>query len=363
MKKEALSKKLQTVFDQVVKDCSRSSTKKDLHDDANKEHSLAVMLQNVTKIFGLNVTAQFQQIHERQQPQLSYVFAQVSNAVLERAFHDGRCHSQAAYAMLELAKQKIFDACLVFSNTGNPATEHYFLIFLDDYAKQMLANHKNVKVKRFNNNVLYFDTWSKQLCYWQDFKPSNDYTRAIRGTTQSIFQSFKRIYRTEEKIIETIMWCLKEYAKYLKAVPIEDVVTQVRSTQAAVDQEYIDELTLLSNPKQCLAKLLDTIELYKTEFEKLRKVTDANLLTTTVSFFGTPTARQWKVYPKASLAKSKYNGHQVRYFTMKGTEAERATEFVTHLKAKGFVTEKKSTKNNNPSIIVDLTDSTLTFKK
>jgi hypothetical protein len=67
-------------------------------------------------------------------------------------------------------------------------------------------------------------------------------------------------------------------------------------------------------------------------------------------------ATEWKIYPQEKLT-GKFVGHQVRFFTFKGSQKEGAVKWVEELKKDGFDTRLSQASNGNSSIIVDLTDS------
>src|SRR5476651_2252643 len=95
---------VRNIFDTVVKECTRSLTKKNLHRDPVKEEVLAKQLDKTFSKYGEMIAGQFQADYEKQNPALSFLFAQVSNAVIEKTFHHGSCHAQAAYSLIELSK-------------------------------------------------------------------------------------------------------------------------------------------------------------------------------------------------------------------------------------------------------------------
>ncbi|MBX9703319.1 MAG: hypothetical protein K2X39_04115, partial [Silvanigrellaceae bacterium] len=103
---------IEQVFNDVLQLCSRSETKLDLHPNKDKDLCLAMLLEQARVKYGEQICNSLQQEYERTQPQLSFLFAQLTNAVLQSVFRQGRCHGQAAYALFELFKAGKFNATL-----------------------------------------------------------------------------------------------------------------------------------------------------------------------------------------------------------------------------------------------------------
>lgn len=379
---------IKQVFDQVVTHCSRSSTKENLHSIKKVEQFLATELERVTVEYGETIASDFQKEHAEQNPNLSFLFAQVNNAVLERTFHEGRCHLQAAYSLLELCKQGIFNASLVNSLTNNPATEHWYLVIPDDYTFASLFHISHVFVKvqpnGFNKSTLLFDPWSNQICQWRDFNPENRYTKAVKTSSQVLFKSFIHLFHDDATVLENIISCLVVYENYLNCLLKNQEIKLKNFTQfqypTSLDEKTQEELMLLANPEKCVEKLLLTIENYKKEFtailnsmkkntvitedkkiaseeQNIEKI-ETKLLNSTLSFFKKSTDTQWKKFPEQRLT-DRYKGHQVRFFTMTGNESSQADTFLCHLKDIGFDVEMKKS-HEKPSLVVDLTTSKLT---
>lgn len=366
---------LSTVFEEAVKSCPRSSTKKNLHSDPTKEETLARLLNNVRTIFGTQIASQFQAEYESKNKGLSFLFAQITNAVVERAFHEGSCHAQAAYSLIELAKNNILNASLVCSRTLNLSTEHYYLLILEDHTYKILESQDDIIIKvgenRFNPESIFFDTWSNQLCHWSKFIPESPYTEEIRKTPQALFKSLLHLFGTEAKVIEQINWCLERYESILnslelpEAFPLRfpDIIQANQITQNAQkpqeksndeDFAFEKECELLTSPQQCLEKLRYTIKLYKTEFAKLsNKSNESKLFTATATFFKQSSECKWLKYPENKLEKSKHKGNDVR--CTKGlSTTEHTQRFFKYLEDEGFSTELVST-IKGPLILVDLT--------
>ncbi len=356
----SISPALRKIFDEIVKACSRSTTKKNLHSDPKKEEALAWLLNNIRTIFGSNLATKFQGEYEAKNPALSFLYAQITNAVIERAFHEGSCHAQAAYSLIELAKNRIFKASLVCSRTGNLSTEHFYVLLLEDHTYNILASHKDIFIpitkNRFNPVSTFFDTWSNQLCRWDEFKAESPYTKEIRNTTQALFKSFLHLFGSEAKVIETINWCLEKYENELKALALPEFSPQKHSISDQSDQAFQDECELLTSSQKCLSKILDIIKLYKEEFAKLsKKKDDTKLFNTTIAFFKQSSANDWKVYPSEKMAQSKHKGNDVRY--MKAPSSTELTQsFFKHLQKEGFDTEIVGA-DEKSFILVDLTFS------
>lgn len=370
------------IFDKVIAECKRASTKMNLHQEKQKDELLAAQLEKVITIYGEAIASQFQSKYEKQNKGLSFLFAQVTNAVLERTFHEGRCHLQAAYSMFELYKSGIYNVSLVSSRINNPITEHWYLLILDDYTFKSMAQmpgiYVAVKPNGFNKMALFFDSWSEQICQWKNFQPQNKYTIEITKSTQAMFKPFIHVFHSEVEVFKSIIWCLTEYANYLKNIPSIKLLSlsNVENLSTPSDEKFSKEIEFLTNPEKCLVKMLSTIDSYKKEFvdilnlhsHDLNVITEQNikeaetkLLASTLSFFKGPTDIVWKEYPKSNLERTKYEGHQVRFFTMKDEKlSSRADDFLQHLKTSGFNAEMKKAKNN-PSIVVDLTTSKLTL--
>jgi hypothetical protein len=352
---------LQAIFDGIVKACPRSSTNQDLHPDKQKENLLAYLLNYVVDKFGLEVAGKFQNVHEKSDPGLSFAFAQVSNAVIERTFQFGSCHSQAAYSLVELAKCKVTNASLVYSRTENTDTEHWYVLLNDKQLVSALSSSKNVFVRveknRFSAESIFFDPWSKQLSLWKNFKSIDSCTEAIRKTDQAAFKSFLHLFGTEQAVVERIKWCLKGYRENLLSLP-GDHKTSINPGRIPKDsdEKFQQEVILLTSHQKCIDKLVMTIDLYLSEFDKILNDDNAKLLSTTVAFFKTPIQAKWTPYSAEALSKTKYKGHSVYYFTMKGSLSESAPAFFQHLTSEGFSAEMKAAEKN-PSIVVDLSVS------
>lgn len=379
---------VKNIFNTIVNECPRSATKRNLHPDSGKDQLLAQQLEQVINKYGQEIASQFQSVYEKQNPALSFLFAQVTNAVLEKTFHEGRCHLQAAYSLIELCKKNVFNASLVCSRTDNPATEHWYLIIPDDYTFKTLSQMPQIYVRvepnRFNKEATFFDTWSNQLCQWQVFQPepNNEYTKAIKKSPQAMFRPLVHLFGNNISVLENIIWCLTEYEKRLKklAPNMERGIQQIPEPLKLTDDEFQNEMELLVDSGKCLSKLLSTIDHYKSEFtavlnsckekankrdqnvptEQNIKEKDERLSSLTSSFFKKPVAALWKEYPQTKLANTKYAGHQMRFFTMKD-DMSQAGAFVDHLIGKGVKVELKEA-NGKPSIVADLTESTFTYK-
>jgi hypothetical protein len=351
---------LKKIFEAAVKECPRSTTKKNLHADPRKDNALAILLDNAFEIFGLEVSARFERQNIKDNPALTFLYAQVTNAVIQKTIHQGSCHAQAAYTMIELAKNKIFNASLVKCDSGNELNDHWYLLILEEHTFQLLSKAPSLYIRvtenRFNPESIFLDPWSNQLCRWKEFKEESHYTKALRQHPQILMKSLMHIFQNEENIIQKILWCLNQFEKDLNALTLE---TQFRfinmTTPNDSDPAYKEEFSLLMKPLACREKLLTTLKQYQTDFTKMTtKVDDKKLIEATSKFFKTPTEQQWKRYPEAHLVKTKYKGHEVMYFNMKKAEADNANAFFKHLQNNGFTGEMKSV-NDNPSIIIDLT--------
>jgi hypothetical protein len=368
-------------FNTVVKECPRSITKKNLHSDPLKEEKLAAALNRTFVKYGEAIAGQIQSGYEKKNPALSFLFVQLSNAVFEKTFHYGSCHSQAAYSLIELSKQGIFNASLMFSKTDNLLTEHFYLLRLDEGTLERLQQlpipSVFIKVNSQTGlppDSLFFDTWSNELCEYKDLKPQNDCTKQIKTTDQILFKPFIHLFKNEINVIENIIWCLNEYEKRLKQFQlfhlVKDAIPEhISRLFTSSDVEFQNEIELMSDSDKCISKLLITIENYKKDFlEQLTLLKqpiveraeqkDNALSTLTSSFFKEQLPAQWKIYPKENLV-GKYMGHQLRFFTMsQDTPTQKADDFVSHLKENGFAAERRNA-NSKPSVLVDLTTSTL----
>ena len=69
---------------------------------------LVEALKKNNTTYGINITSQFQREYEAKKPALSFLFAQVSNFILEKSFHDGACQLQADVALFEFCKKVFF---------------------------------------------------------------------------------------------------------------------------------------------------------------------------------------------------------------------------------------------------------------
>jgi hypothetical protein len=361
LKGSPIPESLRKIFDDIVKACTRSSTKMDLHPDKHKENVLALLLKYAIDKFGQAVASNFQRIHEKTNPGLSYTFAQVSNAVVERTFHGGSCHAQAAYSLVEFAKNNIFNASLVCSRTGDTSTEHFYILLPDKQTFAVIAGGKDLFIRvtknRFSDASTYVDPWSNQLCLWKDFQPNNAYTNHIRKTDQAVFKSFSHIFGNEKSIIERIIFCLKEYrVNLLSLPPANNLPIDPSKFPKDTDENFRLEVDLLTSHQKCIDALVSTTDLYLSEFNSMLNIDNARLLSSTTSFFKAPLQAKWIAYPKASLSNTKHDGHVVYYLTLKDSEAAYAPAFFQHLKTDGFSAEMKQAKEN-PSIVVDLSIS------
>lgn len=353
---------LKKIFEVAVKECPRSTTKKNLHADPSKDNALAILLRNAFETFGMEVSARFERQNIKDNPGLTFLYAQVTNAVIQKTFHEGSCHAQAAYAMIELAKNKIFNASLAKCDSGNDLNDHWYLMVLEEHTFQLLSKAPSLYIRvsenRFNPESIFLDTWSNQLCRWKEFKEESHYTKALRKHPQILMKSLMHIFQNEKNIIQQILWCLNQFENDLNALTLE-AQFRIRNitTPDDTDPAYKEEVSLLMNPLACREKLLATIKQYQTDFTKMTtKVDDKTLIEVTSKFFKTPTEQQWKPYPEAKLVKTKYEGHVVMYFNMKKTDADNASAFFKHLQKSGFSAEMR-TANDNPSIIIDITAS------
>lgn len=368
---------VEETFNAVKKECTRSITKKDLHSDRHKEEALAKYLSRTFERYGENIAEKFQNLHQKQNPALSFLFAQLTNAIVEKTFHQGGCHAQAAYALIELAKKGIFNACLMCNKTGNLATTHYYLLILDEFTfeRLKLADANSVYIRVNAKTGLppkshFFDTWSNELCEYEKFISKNDFTKDIKTTDQALFKPFSQLFPNEFNIIKNIFFCLNEYENHLKAIPQnkEAIPENIAKLFTPEDVQFQSEIELLFDSNMCVLKLLSAIEDYKKEFQqqleqyaKDTPIIDKELSNTTLSFFnGTlPAQSQWKPYPENALG-GKYLGHRVRFFTMSNISGKNAASFTNHLKQQGFNAELRKAKNG-PSVVVDLTESKLTI--
>ena len=372
--------RIKDTFDAARNECTRSITHRSLHPVKENEEVLARLLNKVFKDYGENIAKQIQDIYEERNPSLSFLFAQVSNAVFEKTFHHGSCHSQAAYSLIELSKKRIFNASLMWSKTNNILTEHFYLLILDEVTlkrlKQLRTPHPVVVPVNFKTGLpsesLFFDPWSNELCEYKKLNhKKNVFIKEIKTTDQILFRPLLHLFENEIKIIESIIWCLNEYEARLKQLtPIKEAIPEhITKLFTSTDIEFQDEIKLLFDPSQCISKLLINIENYKKDFQEqlnlLKQSTrnpaeeeieqkDRKLLAITRDFFNEQLT--WKQFPKDNLV-GKYIGHQVRFFTMQEKIKTKASEFVAHLNKGGFNAELKSA-NNKPSIVVDLTTST-----
>lgn len=80
---------------------------------------------------------------------------------------------------------------------------------------------------------------------------------------------------------------------------------------------------------------------------------DKELQNVTQRFFSTKPPAKWREYPSSQL-KGPYEGHQVRFFTIKNAPESTTDNFMDALKKTGFHVEKKKA-GENPSLVVDLT--------
>lgn len=170
---------IKKVFDLTKEKCKRTSTKeRSLNSDLLKDQLLVKALQKNTDTYGVNVTSQFQAAYETKNPALSFLFAQVSNYILEKTFHVGSCQLQADVALFEFCKKGIFNVSLICSNPTDALTQHWYLMILDDNTFKISSRMPNVfsaiKPNGFSDTSLYFDTWSNQLCEWKNFKPDSE---------------------------------------------------------------------------------------------------------------------------------------------------------------------------------------------
>ncbi|MBA2367731.1 MAG: hypothetical protein H0V82_01750 [Candidatus Protochlamydia sp.] len=367
------------IFNATLKECHRSFTKKDLHIDSLKEEFLAVQLEKTRVRFGAAISEQFQKDNENKNAGLSFLFAQVTNAIIEKTFHQGSCHSQAAYSLIEFCKKSIFNVSLVNSHTGSEETSHWYLVLFDDFTFKSLAtqpsNHPvffTFKPDDFKKDWIFFDSWSNQLCEWKNFKPANSYTKAIKNAPQVTFKPLIHFFRNEVELIEKIIWCLTEYEKRLVSLKLDNNNTTIKISNLfkSTDEKFKNEIELLTDSSKCMAKMLLTIENYIREFTEtlniLQMVVNENninkteaLLYLTSSFFKqVQITTQWKEYPESKLSKTEYAGHEVLYFTLQSDLSSKAKDFYEYLKNNGANASLKQA-NNKPSIIVDLTKSTL----
>lgn len=375
------------IFNAVVKECHRSYTKHNLHVDPAKEALLATQLEITRVKYAATFSDQFQKVHEKQNPGLSFLFAQVINAIFEKTFHEGQCHAQAAYTLIELCKKNIFNASLVCSRTNDPTTEHWYLLLFDDNTLKELANQPSqhpvyfrFSPNNFHKKWIYFDSWSNQLCLWENFQPQNNSMRAIKNSPQATFKPLIHLFRDETSVLEKIIWCLNEYENCLKALTLttENIPLNISKLFSTDDGLFQKEIELLFDSRRCQEKLLLTIENYKQEFAKTlnlhkqpsaannkndtSKEKEEKLSSITSAFFHQKqTNTQWKEFPASHLANTRYTGHKVLFFTMRKDMSTQANEFFNHLKEKGAdVVLKEVGKNDDakPSIVLDLTSST-----
>jgi hypothetical protein len=373
--------RINNTFDAVRNECTRSTTHRNLHPVKENEEVLARLLKKASNDYSENIASQFQNSHEKINPSLSFLFAQVSNAVFEKSFHNGSCHAQAAYSLIELAKKEIFNASLMWSKTNNISTEHFYLLMLDEgtlkILKQLKTPNPVCALVNFKTGLppesLFFDTWSNELCEYKKLNHNkNAYIKEIKLTDQVLFRPLIHLFENKIKIIENIIWCLNEYEARLNKLTLAKgtIPEYIAKLFTATDIAFQDEISLLFDPSQCISKLLKNIENYKKDFqaqldlfnqghrisakEEIEKK-DTKLSTVTHDFFNKQLA--WKLYPTDKLV-GKYVGHQVRFFTMQQEDIQtKANEFVSYLNKGGFNAELKSA-NNKPSILVDLTTST-----
>jgi hypothetical protein len=369
------------IFNATVKECYRSFTKKDLHSDAFKEEVLAAQLEKARIKFGAAIADLFQIEYEAKNPTLSFLFAQVTNAIIEKTFHHGACHGQAAYSLIEFCKKSIFNVSLVNSVTGSEETSHWYLLLFDKFTFKALATQRSThpvcftfKPDDFNKEWIFFDSWSNQLCQWNNFKPENSYTNAIKKAPQRTFKPLIHLFKNEADLLENIIWCLTEYETRLEKLRLNTKNTseKISNLFTTTDEKFQTEIELLSDSSQCLEKMFLTIEDYKREFTealKLHKpqimvndnsknVKKEELLALTSSFFKqVQITTQWKEFPESKLSNTEYAGHQVLYFTLQSDISSKAKDFYVHLKSNGADAVMKQA-NTKPSIVVDLTKST-----
>jgi hypothetical protein len=360
---------VEKTFSQVLSVCKRSSTKNDLHPDPAKEKILYSLLQKVYEIYGTDIADSFQAEYENTDPGLSYLFAHLTNAVLEKAFHDGSCHSQSSYAMFELSKEGIFNVSMVSSQTGNPGTDHFYLMMPDEYTRKILSTIPNVFIhvnkSNFAASTVFFDTWSKILCKWQDFKGpienTNKCTKVIKTSTQYLFRPLDLLFKDELTLLKNIKKCLLEYKMRLQKVPIHASALLVAADEA--DKSFKEEVQLLTSSEKCVTKLVETIDEYVNHFKiqiealKEKELPSAKLARYSSRFFEkydlSPGNSVWKVHPQAS-SNDRYKNYDVRYFNMPISIKEQATLFNQYLNKKKINTELQLTEGKPACLIAKL---------
>lgn len=381
---------IKEVFDLTIKQCKRSSTiERSIHSDLVKDNLLVKALQDNADIYGINISAQFQKIHEKNNPALSFLFAQVTNLILERTFHIGSCVMQADVALLEFCKKGVFNASLICSNPSNPKTQHFYLTVLDDQTFMEFSKWPDVyciadaaiEPNLFSESV-YFDTWSKQLCEWKRFTPDakNVYLKDLKKLKQAMFKPLVLMFKDEVALLENIIFCLNEYEKYIekdkntkKDIPLNYIKLFFNQKN-----EFQEEVEFLFDYSECKSRLLKAIDVERKEFERrltsIKQVKNndcvekgievklAKLNLVTAGFFSTSPSKKWQQFPQNRIAKnSAYAGHDLWFFTFEkndiGTK-QSANTFAKTLVENGLCAELKKA-NEKPSIIVDLTRSSL----
>ncbi len=374
---------VEQVFQKVRTECTRSTTKGDLHSDADKEEILGLSVITAVKKYGENIADAFQSEFGKTDEKLSYLFAQLTNAIIEKTFRDGSCHAQASYSLFELAKKSVFDVSLVYSKTEKIKTEHFYLMMPDKFALNIFLQHDItsfiVNNSRFGSETILYDTWSDILCKWQDFsgeiEVTNQCTRVIKTSVQHLFRPLSLLYENEKMLLEKIIACLCEYKNRLLQLsnsPDKISAAQIGAIVAnhQEDSEFINEIIFLNNNDECIKRLILNIDEYLADFtEQLNPGTgvvkqhESKLSNETTQFFNekkiTAEALAWKVYPAEKLTGC-YAGHQIRFFNIpKDITSEQSAAFNSHLKEKGFAAKMAKTKAGLSSIIVDLNNSML----
>jgi hypothetical protein len=380
---------IKEIFDLTIDQCKRVSTKEgSLNADLSKDILLVKALQQCTQVYGINITSQFQAAYEAKNPALSFLFAQISNFILEKAFHVGSCQLQADVALFEFCKKGIFNVSIICSNPTNALIDHWYLMILDDHtfraSTQWPKVYAAIRPNGFSKTSLYFDTWSKQLCEWKNFKPDpeNKYQKNLKEITQAMFKPLINLFKDEVNLIETIIWCLTEYEKCLKNIKLAEEKIPMEYTRlfTTAEDEFQREVKFLFDSQQCMLQLLTSIEIEKKAFQErlvaIKHVSkkqekedsvndkDIKLDNITSAFFKQNIPTRWKEYPQQLVSQHPtYAGHQIRFFTLpqNDTTTQRlATDFTQHLREKGLSAEQRDAKGK-PSIIVDLTTSSFTI--